>query len=109
MELNYKKRSYHLIPGRLRVEIYGLKGNPKVALHIEHVFSSLKGILYLEVNVVTGKILLRYDQSIIPLRHLCFYLCEFEERLVYPRMNTKRNIRKQGVPHLTVLPGGRRK
>ena len=55
MELAIKRRSYHVISGRLRIELYGLKNNPDVALQSENVFSSIKGILYIETNIITGK------------------------------------------------------
>lgn len=81
MELEIKKRSYHVISGRLRIELYGLKNNPDVALQSERVFSSIKGILNIETNIITGKILLKYDENIIALDELCFLISKFEETL----------------------------
>ena len=81
MELAIKKRSYHVISGRLRIELYGLKNNPDVALQSEKVFSSIKGICYIETNIITGKILLQYDENIITLDELCFLISKFEEIL----------------------------
>lgn len=81
MELDIKKRSYHVISGRLRTELYGLKNNPDVALQSEKIFSSIKGILYIKTNIISGKILLHYDENIIPLDELCFLISKFEETL----------------------------
>ena len=81
MELDIKKRSYHVISGRLRTELYGLKNNPDVALQFEQVFSSIKGILYIETNIISGKILLQYNENIIPLDELCLLISKFEEKL----------------------------
>ncbi|MGZ4160871.1 MAG: HAD-IC family P-type ATPase, partial [Neobacillus sp.] len=81
MELDIKKRSYHVISGRLRTELYGLKNNPDVAESFEHVFSSKKGILHIETNLISGKILLQFDENVISLKELCFHISKFEEKL----------------------------
>ena len=81
MEFDIKKRSYHVISGRLRTELYGLKNNPDVGLQFEQVFSSIKGILYIETNIISGKILLQYDENIISLEELCLLISNFEEKL----------------------------
>ncbi|MDQ0199112.1 cation-translocating P-type ATPase [Neobacillus ginsengisoli] len=81
MELDIKKRSYHVISGRLRTELYGLKNNPDIALHFEQAFSSIKGILHVETNIISGKILLQYDENIISLEEMCLHISQFEEKI----------------------------
>lgn len=81
MEFDIRKRSYHVISGRLRTEIFGLKNNPDVAQSIEQFFSSIQGLLYVEANTISGKILLQFDEKMISLEELCFRISKFEEEL----------------------------
>ena len=81
MKSNHQIRAFHVIPGRLRVELFGLRDNPDVALRFKQVFSSIDGILHLETNIVTGKILLQYDEQVLSSNQLCFYISQFEEML----------------------------
>ncbi|CRK81954.1 cation-translocating P-type ATPase [Neobacillus massiliamazoniensis] len=81
MEFELKKRSYHVISGRLRTELYGLKDNPEIACHFEQAFSSIEGIIQLEASVITGKILIQYDESTLPLNKLCLFISQFEQMI----------------------------
>ncbi|AIE60747.1 cation-translocating P-type ATPase [Bacillus methanolicus] len=81
MEIHIKKRSYHVISGRLRMELYGLKDDADVALRFKQVFPSIKGILHLEASIITGKILIQYDESVLSLGQLCCFISQFEEML----------------------------
>jgi Heavy metal associated domain 2 len=51
----------HAMPGRIRVKISRLKGNPVVAREIEAQLSDVQGIQRVEVNLVTGSVLVFYD------------------------------------------------
>lgn len=81
MELDIKKRSYHVISGRLRTEVYGLKNNPEAAFHFKEIFTSIEGILAIETNIISGKILLQYDESLVSLEEVCYCISKFEEKL----------------------------
>ncbi|WP_258535650.1 cation-translocating P-type ATPase [Bacillus sp. 03113] len=83
MELNYKKRSFHVIRGRLRTELYGLKDDPKVALCFKQAFSSIEGIQHLETSIITGKILIHFDENVLNASQLCMCISEFEEILFH--------------------------
>ena len=67
--------------GRLRTELYALRNNPDVALHFEQAFSSINGILSIKTNIISGKILLQYDENTISLNEVCTLLSKFEEKL----------------------------
>jgi P-type Ca2+ transporter type 2C len=81
MEIDIKKRSYHVISGRLRTELYGLKNNPDVAHRFEQVFSAIEGVLQIETNIISGKILLQFDENMVSLEELCLYISKFEEKI----------------------------
>ena len=82
MELDIKNRSFHVISGRLRMELYGLKNNPEIAQNFEEFFSTIDGIQFMKTNIITGKILLHYDENVIPLHELCYFIAKFEESLI---------------------------
>ncbi|HTN70980.1 MAG TPA: cation transporter [Methylomirabilota bacterium] len=51
----------HNIPGRLRIKSAVIKKNPAEAAKIKSQLSSIPGVQNLDVNLVTGSILIRYD------------------------------------------------
>ena len=82
MELEIKNRSFHVISGRLRMELYGLKNNPETGQKFEEFFSAIDGIQLIKTNIITGKILLHFDENMIPLNELCYLISNFEETLI---------------------------
>ena len=82
MELEIKNRSFHVISGRLRMELYGLKNNPETGQKFEEFFSAIDGIQLIKTNSITGKILLHFDENMIPLNELCYLISKFEETLI---------------------------
>lgn len=53
----------HHVPGRLRVKCPLLKGNAPSAEAVRQLLSAEEGIGSCEVNLVTGSVLVRYDES----------------------------------------------
>ncbi len=53
----------HSVPGRLRVFITGLRGNPKFAKSLEKTFSNHGEIFYFKANSQTGKALIIFDSN----------------------------------------------
>ena len=51
----------HAIPGRARVRIQALRGNPVVARRLQERLALLPGMRRVEANPVTGTLLLLYD------------------------------------------------
>jgi hypothetical protein len=51
----------HAMPGRVRVKLSRLKNNPAFAREIQERLSGVEGIQRVEVNLVTGSVLLLYD------------------------------------------------
>jgi hypothetical protein len=56
-------RIVHAIPGRVRVKISRLKENPVLAREVQARLSTVRGIQYVEVNPVTGSVLVLYDRT----------------------------------------------
>lgn len=54
-------RVVHAIPGRVRLKVAGIKDNPGLAAALEERLLGAEGIHRVEVNPVTGSILLHYD------------------------------------------------
>jgi copper chaperone CopZ len=51
----------HSIPGRLRVKSSLIKKNPGEAKKVERLLKSMNGVEYLEINLLTGSVLVRYN------------------------------------------------
>jgi hypothetical protein len=51
----------HMMPGRVRVKIARLKGNPILAHEIQDRLSAVQEIRRVEVNLITGSVLVVYD------------------------------------------------
>jgi Heavy metal associated domain 2 len=55
----------HAIPGRVRVKIARLKENPALAREVQEHLSAVQGIQQVEVNPVTGSVLVLYDRAVL--------------------------------------------
>lgn len=51
----------HNIPGRLRLRSALIKKNPEVAKNVKEILETIKGVEVLDLNVLTGSILIKYD------------------------------------------------
>jgi Heavy metal associated domain 2 len=55
----------HAIPGRVRVKISRLKENPALAWEVQERLSAVQGIQQVEVNPITGSVLVLYDRTAV--------------------------------------------
>jgi len=55
----------HDIPGRLRVKSPSIKRNRSVADEVERMFESVNGIDTVDVNLVTGSLLVNYNPKML--------------------------------------------
>jgi hypothetical protein len=53
----------HAIPGRVRVKIAGLKENAALVREVQGRLSAVQGIQRVEVNPITGSVLILYDRT----------------------------------------------
>ncbi|MFC3884026.1 HAD-IC family P-type ATPase [Bacillus songklensis] len=77
----FKKRSCHVLPGRLRFELFGLKNNIEIAKKFELIFSSIEGVTYVRANWNTGKVLILFDEQRTSVAILTLYIKKVEEVL----------------------------
>ncbi|WP_047153184.1 cation-translocating P-type ATPase [Aneurinibacillus tyrosinisolvens] len=75
-----KERFIRSLPGRLRVEVYGLKANPSFAEKLQVLFQGEEGILTIRACTDTGRMLLTYNEKIISLQKICHFLHRLEEQ-----------------------------
>lgn len=54
----------HHVPGRLRVKTPVIKRNDSEAKYIKDLLENAKGVRAIDVNVVTGSILINYDPRV---------------------------------------------
>jgi|GEM_PF-19740 len=66
-----KIRFHRVLPGRMRIEIFGLQGNPATADLVTQVFGACRGIHQAEPCLLTGRLLLRYDDKQITCEEIC--------------------------------------
>jgi copper chaperone CopZ len=58
----------HVLPGRLRLRVDGLKCCPGLCRSIEHELRRLGGVRRVEASAVTGSILVAYDHTVLDQR-----------------------------------------
>lgn len=51
----------HFLPGRVRLKVAAIKGDPGRAEHLRAVFAQVPGVLGIDYNTLTGSVLIRYD------------------------------------------------
>ena len=51
----------HTIPGRMRIKIPSIKGNPLMGETIQKFIASIQGVLSTALNPLTGSITIHYD------------------------------------------------
>lgn len=54
-------RVSHFIPGRVRLRVPAIKGNPALAQKLQLAFSEVPGLTGLSYNTTTGSVLITYD------------------------------------------------
>jgi Ca2+-transporting ATPase len=80
-----KERWIRFLPGRLRVEVYGLKGNRSNAQKLEKTFSHLEGISIVRASADTGRLLVTFDEGKISSHLICQHLQRYEEEYFIER------------------------
>jgi hypothetical protein len=59
--MTISRRRLHGLPGRLRIEVYGLRDNPALANALTQRLRPEPGVQFVMANPLTGKALIRYD------------------------------------------------
>jgi hypothetical protein len=66
----------HHIPGRIRVRTTGVKHNPVGAGALKEYLQSLKGVERVDVNTLTGSVLIYYRTAVTDGNRLIALMCE---------------------------------
>lgn len=74
----YKNRFLRALPGRLRIEICGLKENKQTAERVVRTFSGVTGVLHVDPCTSSGRLLLVYDELRISLEDILQRIQAFE-------------------------------
>lgn len=93
IELRKKNRFLHVLPGRIRMEIYGLQGSKEAARILSESFSACRGISRTDICTVTGRVLLLYDVKLVSEQHMFHVLQEAEKQIGSPHRTVDPNIR----------------
>lgn len=79
-EIGFKERNIRLIPGRLRCDVYGLKGNATFCRQIENTLM-VPGINVVKACPLTGRVLVLYDESQLSAGQICHWIHQMEEKI----------------------------
>ena len=63
----------HHTPGRLRVKIPLVKGNQERAKEVREILKELDGVNFIEINTVTGSVVVKYDRNVLNADYLLNY------------------------------------
>jgi Ca2+-transporting ATPase len=88
-------RHLRRLPGRIRAEVTGLRGNPLFAARIERAFAAQPGVERAEANPATGRVLVLYDGGVISERTVLALVWELES---LQRRRTRRRRPGFGAP-----------
>lgn len=57
----------HALRGRVRLKVAGIKNNPGLAQEIKQRLSNKAGVSRVQINPITGSVLMYYDPRVIDL------------------------------------------
>ncbi|MDA8226704.1 MAG: HAD-IC family P-type ATPase, partial [Desulfitobacterium hafniense] len=95
-----RARFLHLLPGRLRVEVYGLKYNRQISDLIKRSFSAIDGILLVKPCSDTGRVLIQFDERRISSRQIIDFIITLERTSLktYTIYNNAHEIKPENIP-----------
>ena len=96
--IQFKNRFIRSLPGRVRMEVYGLKQNKKTAGVILERFQQREGILDVSPCIDTGRVLIDYGEKQTSLNNICKIIRSVEEEVFLHHMNEtdKMTVRQDG-------------
>ncbi|WP_028401806.1 cation-translocating P-type ATPase [Ectobacillus panaciterrae] len=102
-EISFKPRSFHLLPGRVRFELFGLQHHPDISEKFEEIFSSIEGVTSVCANSDSGKVLLVFDEKRVSVDVLLLFIKKFEEVLFKKRYITEEETAPENEEENTVI------
>ncbi|WP_043890993.1 cation-translocating P-type ATPase [Paenibacillus sp. Aloe-11] len=95
VSLRNKNRFLHVLPGRIRMEIHGLKGSKAAAELLAKSLSACSGIYRAEPCTVTGRVLLLYDVKLVSEQDIFHILRETEDRICSANLTARPDIHNE--------------
>jgi len=89
-------RVVHLLPGRMRLRFKALKGRPSIAAELRQHLGAVPGISHVDVNPLTGSLLLHYDPHAITTPAFLDALSGPLEELL-PGLDVRRLLTRAGL------------
>lgn len=90
-------RLVHFLPGRVRLKIAALKGNPVRARQLSDAFTGVPGVSHIECNTLTGSALIQYDPRRIVQSDAASALAAILRREL-PGLDVERVLQWLGAP-----------
>jgi P-type Ca2+ transporter type 2C len=80
--LEFRERFIRSFPGRIRMEVYGLKWNRNMKEYITQQLYGMNGILKVDSCTDTGRVLVAYDEKRVTLHQVCQMVQFVEEKFI---------------------------
>jgi hypothetical protein len=61
---------YHKLDGRIRIKVSEVKGSPGMAGELESQLAKLNGVTHVQVDTLTGYVLVLFDYQVISHYHV---------------------------------------
>ena len=78
----FKERFIRYFPGRIRMEVYGLKLNRDMKEFITQQLCQMNGILKVDPCTDTGRVLVAYDEKRVAVNQLCKLIQSVEAKFI---------------------------
>ncbi len=87
----------HFLPGRVRLKVPALRGRPQAAETLAAAFRAVPGVKRLDVNTLTGSVLITYDAPTLATREASGVLKGVLQQHL-PGLDAEQVLRWLGVP-----------
>jgi Ca2+-transporting ATPase len=99
--LHYEDRNLRTLPGRLRMEVKGLKGNLTMVEQVIAHLAAFEGIQQVYPSHISGRTLIHYDQQHITIHSIARLIHEFEDQVL---MNLETPEMKETIEETRIHP-----
>ena len=69
---------YHILDGRIRMQVPEMKGSPAMAEALESQLAKLNGVAHVQANPRTGYVLVLFDYQVISHYHVFAVINDFK-------------------------------
>lgn len=80
--VQYADKNFRTLPGRLRIDVKGLKSNQRIGEQVIKHLAPIDGIQKVAPSFLTGRTLITFDEHRISIQSIVGLIQEFEERIL---------------------------